>query len=147
MKEHNILGVILAGGKSSRFGSNKSLSKLANYKLIEQKLKSYTHHREYDLNPIGIDNIKKRIENRESVYNLNVVVKSKKLHKIQSIISFLDFYDKIYIKSSNKTKHKIEFDGPFSKNIKVRWPIRNGKFDFFAPNAFFFTKIHIFTTL
>ena len=35
MKEHNILGVILAGGKSSRFGSNKSLSKLANYKLIE----------------------------------------------------------------------------------------------------------------
>ena len=35
MKEHNILGVILAGGRSSRFGSNKSLSKLANYKLIE----------------------------------------------------------------------------------------------------------------
>ncbi len=35
MKEHNILGVILSGGKSSRFGSNKSLSKLANYKLIE----------------------------------------------------------------------------------------------------------------
>ena len=35
MKEHNILGVILAGGKSSRFGSNKSLSKLANSKLIE----------------------------------------------------------------------------------------------------------------
>ena len=43
--------------------------------LIEQKLKSYTHHREYDLNPIGIDNIKKRIENRESVYNLNVDMK------------------------------------------------------------------------
>ena len=35
MKEHNVLGVILAGGKSSRFGSNKSLSKLANNKLIE----------------------------------------------------------------------------------------------------------------
>ncbi len=35
MKEHNILGVILAGGKSSRFGSNKSLSKLSNSKLIE----------------------------------------------------------------------------------------------------------------
>ena len=28
MKEHNILGVILAGGKSSRFGSNKSLYNL-----------------------------------------------------------------------------------------------------------------------
>ena len=35
MKEHNILGVILAGGKSSRFGSNKSLSNLSNSKLIE----------------------------------------------------------------------------------------------------------------
>jgi len=40
--------------------------------LIEKKLKSYAHHREYDLNPIGIDNIKKRIKNRESVYNLCV---------------------------------------------------------------------------
>lgn len=39
--------------------------------LIEQKLKSYTHHREYDLNPIGIKNIAERIKNRESVYNLS----------------------------------------------------------------------------
>ena len=35
MKEHNILGVILAGGKSSRFGSNKSLTNLSNLKLID----------------------------------------------------------------------------------------------------------------
>ncbi len=35
MKEHNILGTVLAGGKSSRFGTNKSLSMLANNKLIE----------------------------------------------------------------------------------------------------------------
>jgi len=41
-------------------------------KLIEEKLKSYTHHREYDLNPIGIENIEKKIKNRESVYNLNL---------------------------------------------------------------------------
>ena len=40
--------------------------------LIEEKLKSYTHHREYDLNPIGVKNIEKRIKNRESVYNLCV---------------------------------------------------------------------------
>ena len=40
--------------------------------LIEEKLKSYTHHREYDLNPIGIKNIEKRIKNKESVYNLNL---------------------------------------------------------------------------
>tara|TARA_B110000261_G_C13027389_1_gene334763 strand:- start:282 stop:1151 length:870 start_codon:yes stop_codon:yes gene_type:complete len=39
--------------------------------LIEEKLKSYTHHREYELNPIGIKNIEERIKNRESVYNLS----------------------------------------------------------------------------
>ena len=65
--------------------------------------------------------IKKFIKSYAKI-NLSLKVlgkKKNKLHKIQSIISFLDFYDKIYIKSSNKTKHKIEFDGPFSKNIKV----------------------------
>ena len=44
MKEHNILGVILAGGKSSRFGSNKSLYNLSNNKLIDHtihKVKKY----------------------------------------------------------------------------------------------------------
>ena len=41
-------------------------------KLIEEKLRSYTHHREYDLNPIGISNIEKKIKNRESIYNLCV---------------------------------------------------------------------------
>jgi|TARA_B100002003_G_scaffold47157_1_gene42444 beta-1,4-mannosyl-glycoprotein beta-1,4-N-acetylglucosaminyltransferase len=41
-------------------------------KLIEEKLRSYTHHREYDLNPLGISNIEKKIKNRESIYNLCV---------------------------------------------------------------------------
>ena len=49
--------------------------------LIEQKLKSYTHHREYDLNPIGVDNIEKRIKNRESVYNLSI---DKRVNKFSS---------------------------------------------------------------
>lgn len=40
--------------------------------LIEQKLKSYTHHREYELNPLGIHNIRDRIKNRKSVYNLEL---------------------------------------------------------------------------
>ena len=39
--------------------------------LIEQKLRSYTHHREYDLNPLGIENIENRIKNKVSVYNLS----------------------------------------------------------------------------
>ena len=38
MNENNIIGVILAGGKSSRFGSDKSLIKLGNKTLIEHTL-------------------------------------------------------------------------------------------------------------
>ena len=38
--------------------------------LIEKKLRSYLHHQEYDLNPIGIEGIKKMIENKEAIYNL-----------------------------------------------------------------------------
>tara|TARA_Y100000590_G_scaffold406501_1_gene495852 strand:+ start:1420 stop:2316 length:897 start_codon:yes stop_codon:yes gene_type:complete len=38
--------------------------------LIEKKLRSYLHHREYDLNPIGIEGIKKMIENKTAIYNL-----------------------------------------------------------------------------
>ena len=49
--------------------------------LIEQKLKSYTHHREYDLNPIGLENIAKRIKNRESVYNISI---DKRVNKFSS---------------------------------------------------------------
>ena len=50
--------------------------------------------------------------------SLNVLGRDKnRLHKIQSIISFLDYHDKIYIKPINKKKHIIKFNGPFSKNL------------------------------
>ena len=39
---------------------------------IEKKMKTYLHHREYDLNPLGINKIKEIIENKMSFYNLNV---------------------------------------------------------------------------
>ena len=37
---------------------------------IEYKLKSYLHHREYDLNPLGIDGIKKMMNEKKAIYNL-----------------------------------------------------------------------------
>ena len=49
---------------------------------------------------------------------LNIVGKIKKLHKIESIISFLVLHDEILIKKIKKNKHKIKFIGKFSKNIK-----------------------------
>lgn len=41
-------------------------------KLIDEKLRSYTHHREYELNSLTNTEIENRIKNRESIYNLNL---------------------------------------------------------------------------
>ena len=48
---------------------------------------------------------------------LNVTGKLKNLHKIESIVSFVDLHDLIFIKGTNKENHKISFSGKFSKNI------------------------------
>ncbi|MDA9084831.1 4-(cytidine 5'-diphospho)-2-C-methyl-D-erythritol kinase [Candidatus Pelagibacter sp.] len=48
---------------------------------------------------------------------LNVTGKNIKLHKIESIISFIDLHDLIYLKKTNSKNHKIYFRGKFSKNI------------------------------
>ena len=45
---------------------------------IENKLKNYAHYREYQLNPIGLDNIRERIFNKTSVYNLGEDMKKSK---------------------------------------------------------------------
>jgi len=50
--------------------------------------------------------------------SLKVLGKLKSgLHKIESLISFLDLHDEIYIKNIKKKKHKIFFYGKFSKGI------------------------------
>ena len=67
--------------------------------------------------------MKKNLINSYAKINLslNVLRKEKTgLHKIQSIISFLNFYDKIYIQQINKKKHIIKFIGPFSKNLSKK---------------------------
>jgi|TARA_B110000438_G_scaffold194200_1_gene185788 4-diphosphocytidyl-2-C-methyl-D-erythritol kinase len=48
---------------------------------------------------------------------LNVTGKKVKLHKIESIISFINLHDLIYLKKINKNHHKISFKGKYSKNI------------------------------
>ena len=50
--------------------------------------------------------------------SLNVIKKiPKKLHVIESLVTFIDLYDLIYIRQINTLKHKIKFLGKFSKNI------------------------------
>jgi len=48
---------------------------------------------------------------------LNVTGKNLKLHRIESIISFIDLHDLIYLKKIDNKHHKISFKGKFSKNI------------------------------
>jgi len=45
---------------------------------IEKKLKSYLHHREYDMSPVGVENIRKMIDNKKTIYNLKADMRSNK---------------------------------------------------------------------
>lgn len=48
---------------------------------------------------------------------LNVTGKLTKLHKIESIVSFITLHDLIYVKQIKSFHHQISFFGKFSKNI------------------------------
>jgi len=51
---------------------------------------------------------------------LNVTGKSSKLHKIESIVSFISLHDLIYIKLTNNKNHEVSFEGKFSKGISKK---------------------------
>ena len=76
---------------------------------IEKKLKSYLHHREYDLNPIGVDKIKKLVEQKKTIYNLktdqrlNQFKSGNKLNKID-----INLLPKYILKNKDKLKKWIE---------------------------------------
>ena len=56
---------------------------------------------------------------------LNIVGKTSSLHKIESIIAFVDLHDIILIKSTKSKKHNISFSGKFSRNISKDNTISN----------------------
>ena len=51
---------------------------------------------------------------------LNVIGKSRSLHKVESLVSFINLFDLISVKEIKEKKHRISFDGLFSKNIKKK---------------------------
>ena len=55
---------------------------------------------------------------------LNIISKSLLLHKIESIVSFIDLHDLIFIKNTNKKNHQISFYGKFSQNISSNNTVR-----------------------
>jgi len=76
---------------------------------IEKKLKSYLHHREYELNPVGVDKIKNLIEQKKTIYNLkadqrlNQFNDGNKLSKID-----INLLPKYILENKDKLKKWIE---------------------------------------
>ena len=56
---------------------------------------------------------------------LNVIGKNSSLHKIESIVSFINLHDEILIKSIKNKDHKIKFVGKFSNNINLSNTVSN----------------------
>ena len=48
---------------------------------------------------------------------LNITGKTSSLHKIESIVAFVNLFDEILIKQINSKKHNVSFSGKFSQNI------------------------------
>ena len=48
---------------------------------------------------------------------LNITGRKNALHKIESLIGFIDLHDVISINEHHGNKHQISFYGKFSKNI------------------------------
>ncbi len=51
---------------------------------------------------------------------LNVVGRTSSLHKIESIVAFIDLHDVIMIKKTNSKYHNITLNGKFSKDINKK---------------------------
>ena len=54
-------------------------SNIKSAKEIEYKLKSYLHHREFDINPMNTEEIENIIKKKQAIYNLNVDKRTNKI--------------------------------------------------------------------
>ena len=52
---------------------------------IEKKMKTYLHHREYDIKPLGIKKIEEMIKSKKSIYNLKADMKKEKIDGTQNL--------------------------------------------------------------
>ena len=80
-------------------------SYLKNPKNIEKKLKSYLHHIDYDLNPVGEKGIKEMIYNKRAIYNIKTDQKNIKFGG-ENILSKIDINLLPKYISDNKDKLK-----------------------------------------
>ncbi|MDA9092182.1 hypothetical protein N9J56_02705 [Pelagibacteraceae bacterium] len=72
---------------------------------IEKKLKTYLHHREYELNPVGEEKIKKIINEKKPIYNLRTDMKSNKF-ELSEELTTVDIVELPYYLQKNIVKYK-----------------------------------------
>ncbi len=74
--------------------------------LIDEKLRSYAHHREYELSTFTNSEIERRIKNRQSIYNLNLDQKKNQFSEgvKLDVLEFEELPD--YIQSNYKKFEK-----------------------------------------
>ena len=80
-------------------------SYIKNPKNIEKKLKSYLHHIDYDLNPVGEKGIEEMINNKRAIYNIKADQKNSKFDG-ENILSKIDINLLPKYISDNKDKLK-----------------------------------------
>ncbi len=76
---------------------------------IEYKLKSYLHHREFDLNPLTTEGIKKVMENKRAIYDLTLDKRQNKIGTGSKLIKF-EFDDLPEYIKNNKENYKNWLD-------------------------------------
>ena len=84
-------------------------SNIKSPKEIEHKLKSYLHHREFDEEPLSLDQIDSIIKNKQAIYDLKV---DKTVNKVGSGSQLVNYsFDKlpVYLKE-NKENYKEWLD-------------------------------------
>ena len=84
-------------------------SYLKNPKGIEKKLKSYLHHIDYDLNPVGVEGIEKMINNKRTIYNIKVDQKEKKFDGVNKLSKIdINLLPSYILENKDKFKDWIE---------------------------------------
>ena len=76
-KKYSNINIIENGGW--HFSNMKSPAE------IEKKMRTYLHHREYDINPLGEEKIKQIIDDKKSIYNLRADMKNEKFDGTQNL--------------------------------------------------------------
>ena len=76
---------------------------------IEYKLKSYLHHREFDVNPMSKDQISEVIKNKQAIYDLKVDKRTNKIGNGSKLEKYsLDKLPKFLKDNSNQYKEWID---------------------------------------